>query len=334
MEHSLGVTTFITWNPPMKSMEVGGIKLSAGNGVVLTTQTTNSSGRSFWPTIKAEYESLAPGELTKWVLFHAFVTDNPWTLPLYMGTIYGVVVSMDERGGSEVDYDDFLNLAYRTEGITQRMSYSELFDRFSSVTEKQTGMIKNLLLKLTPGTQWSHGEMANYSYWRIVIDFSIVDAIIGQQPFCNETHECSLCHKTNLQHYPISAKEWTESRILEIVGDEEKASQYMKVVWTVRQNIRHKTAHASAYPHERPYSELQHGDNEFDVDTIVATFENDAHALTGLENSMHEVTRILLLNDVLQTKIFPDLRPYLIRSGGMSWDEFVKLTEKKTEKEE
>lgn len=52
METELGVHTFLAWNPPLKSVEVGGIKLSAGKGVVLTTKTTSSSGRSFWPTIK------------------------------------------------------------------------------------------------------------------------------------------------------------------------------------------------------------------------------------------------------------------------------------------
>jgi hypothetical protein len=136
-----------------------------------------------------------------------------------------------------------------------------------------------------------------------------------------------------LQHYPVGAKEWTESQLQEIVGNKEKASQYMKLIWTVRQNIRHKTAHASAYPHERPYSELRHGDNEFDVDTIVTTFENDTHALTGLGNSMHEVTRILLLNNVFKTNIFPDLRPYLIRSGGMSLEELMELIGKKSDQD-
>ena len=329
MDTKLGVTAFITWHPPKQEVVVGGIKLSTGNGVVLETKTTNSSGQSFWPTVSLEYENLAQGELSQWVLFHAFIIGDPWTLPSYMGTIHGVVAPMGKSFGGEKDYNDILNTAYRTKDITQKMSYGELYKRFNSLSEQQSGMVKNLLLDMKPGQQWSHSEMADYSYWRMAIDYSIVDAIIGQQPFCDEVHQCSICKKTKLQHYPITAKKWSEGRLLEIVGDAEKAEQYMKIIWTVRQNIRHKTAHESAYPYERPASELQPGDNEFDIDTVVNNFKTDSHALTALENNMHEVTRILLLDNVLQTKIFPDIRPYMIRSGGMSWEEFVKLVDRK-----
>lgn len=329
MENSLGAKSFITWHPPIEAVTVGNIKVSAGHGVTIKTKTTNSSGQSYRATVSLEYDSLVQDELSVWVLFHAFVIGDPWTLPSYMGTIQGVVEPMDKPFGDEKDYADFLNTAYRTEGITQKMSYQELYQKFVGLSEQQSGMIKNLLLDLKPGSGWSHSEMADYSYWRMVIDYSIVDAIIGQQPFCDEVHECATCKKTQLQHYPIAARKWSEDRLLKIIGDAEKAEQYMKIIWTVRQNIRHKTAHESAYPYERPSSQLEHGDNEFDIDTVVNSFRTDNHALTALENNMHEVTRILLMDNVLQTKIFPDIRPYMIRSGGMSWDEFVKLVEQK-----
>lgn len=329
MENRLGTTCFITWHPPKEDVTVGNIKLSDGNGVKITTKTTNSSGHSFRSTISLEYKNLTPGELDLWVLFHAFILGDPWVLPSYMGTIHGVVEPLDKPFGSERDYSDFLNTAYRTEGIAQKMSYEELYERFIGLSEQQSGMAKNWLLDLKPGDGWSHGEMADYSYWRMVIDFSIVEAIMGRQPFCEETHECSKCHKTNIQHNPEDARVWANNRLLEIIGDTEKADQYMKVIWTVRQNIRHKTAHESDYPHQRPSSPLQQGDNEFDIDTVVNNFKTDNHALTALENNMHEVTRILLLDDILKTKVFPDIRPYMIRSGGMSYEQFMKLVEQK-----
>lgn len=329
MENKLGVTTFITWHPPKNDVTVGNIKLSNGNGVKITTKTTNSSGYSQRSTISLEYKTLAKGELDMWVLFHAFILGDPWVLPSYMGTIHGDVEWLDKPFGSERDYDDFLNTSYRTEGITQKMSYQELYKKFVGLSEQQSGMVKNWLLDLKPGDGWSHGEMADYSYWRMVIDFSIVEAIMGRQPFCEETHVCSKCHKTRILHNPEDAKVWAKNRLLEIVCDAEKTEQYMKVIWTVRQNIRHKTAHESDYPHQRPSSPLQHGDNEFDIDTIVDTFKTDTHALTALETNMHEITRILLLDNILQTTIFPDIRPYMIRSGGMSYEEFMKLVEQK-----
>lgn len=251
-----------------------------------------------------------------------------------MGTIEGVITHTGNPSDSQKDYGDFLNTAYRTVGITQKKSYNDLYDKFVQINEKQIGMVKNLHLDLKPGSQWSHPEMADYSYWRMVIDFSIVEAIMGRQPFCEEVHECSKCHKTRIQHNPIDAKAWAQGRLLEIIGDVEKTDQYMKIIWTVRQNIRHKTAHESDYPHERPSSSLQHGDNEFDIDTVVNSFKIDNHALTALEQNMHEVTRILLLDDVLQTKIFPDIRPYMIRSGGMSWEELMRIIKSQEENTE
>ena len=311
MESKLGVTTFVTWHPPKEDVTVGNIKLSNGNGVKISTKTTTSSGHSFRSTVSLEYENLAQGELDLWVLFHAFILGDPWVLPSYMGTIYGVVESLDKPFGSERDYNDFLNTAYRAEGIKQKMSYQELHQKFIGLSERQSGMAKNWLLDLKPGDGWSHPEMADYSYWRMVIDYSIVDAIIGRHP------------------RRVLAKEWLKGRLLEIIADAEKAEQYMKIIWTVRENIRHETAHESAYPYERPASELQPGDNQFDVNMVVNSFKTDSHALTALENNMHEVTRILLLDDILQTKVFPDIRPYMIRSGGMTWEQLMKIMEQK-----
>ncbi|GIK84419.1 MAG: hypothetical protein BroJett025_10410 [Patescibacteria group bacterium] len=325
MENILGANSFITWHPPKKVVTVGNIKVSAGNGAIINTKTTNSSGQSLWPTVSLEYENLPQGQLSLWVLFHAFIIGDPWTLPSYMGTIDGIVEYMGKPFGSERDYSDILNTVYRTEGIREKMSYEQLYSRFILLSEQQSGMVKNLLLDLKPGQQWSHSEMADYSYWRMVIDFSIVEAIVGRQPFCEGIHDCSKCNRTGILHNPLSAQEWTKGRLLEIIGDEEKIDQYMKIIWTVRQNIRHKTAHESDYPHQRPESRLQPGDNQFDVETVINSFKTDAHALTALEQNMHEVTRILLLNNVLQTKVFPDIRPYMVRSGGMSWEEFSKL---------
>jgi len=330
MKNILGVNSFITWHPPKSDVTVGNIKVSAGKGVLISTKTTNSSGHSSWPTVILKYEKLSLEELSLWVLFHAFITGDPWTLPSYMGTIQGVVEYMDKPYGSEKDYEDFLNAAYRTENIKEKISYCDLYNRFTLLSEQQSGMVKNLLLDLKPGSQWSHAEMADYSYWRMVIDFSIVEAIVGQQKPCTgEKHECIMCGKTEIQHYPVGAKEWIEVRLLEIIGDSERVKQYLAIIWTVRENIRHKTVHESVYPYQRPSSQLQPGDNQFEVGTIINNFKTDAHALTALEHNMHEVTRILLLDNVLQTKIFPDIRPYKIRSGGMSWEEFMKIMEPK-----
>lgn len=330
MQNKLGVTTFITWHPPKNDVTVGNIKLSNGNGVRISTKATNSSGYSQRSTVNVEYETLAQGELDKWVLFHAFILGDPWVLPSYMDTIHGIVEPLDKPFGSERDYDDFLNTAYRTEGITQKVSYHELYQKFVELSEQQSGMVKNWLLDLKPGDGWSHGEMADYSYWRMVIDFSIVEAVIGRQPFCEEAHECTKCGKTDIRHNPVNTKDWMQDRLTDITGDSAKAEQYMKIIWTVRQNIRHKTAHESDYPHQRPSSLLQQGDNEFDIDTVVNTFKTDAHALTALETNMHEVARILLLDNILQTKIFPDLSPYMVRTGGMTWEQLMKIVEQKS----
>lgn len=329
MEGKLGVTTFVTWHPPKKEVTVGNIKLSNGNGVRIVTKTTSSSGYSQRSTVSIEYETLAQGELDMWVLFHAFILGDPWVLPSYMRTIHGIVEPLDKPFGSERDYDDFLNTVYRTEGITQKMSYQELHNKFIGLSEQQSGMVKNWLLDLKPGDGWSHGEMADYSYWRMVIDYSIVEAVIGQQDFCEEVHKCTKCRKSGIQHYPLSAKEWIQDRLIQLTGDLEKTEQYMKIIWTVRQSIRHKTAHESDYPHQRPSSPLQQGDNEFDIDKVVNTFKTDTHALSALESNMHEITRILLLDNILQTKVYPDIRPYMIHSGGMSWEQLMKILDQK-----
>lgn len=329
LTRELGNTIFLTWNPPVKPVKVGNITVTEFNGLRVTNTSNTHNGYANYPTMKIEYEQLDEGELSNWVLFHTFITDNPWTIPSYMQTMEGAVNFYDSPMGQTRDYSDFINIAYRTERekvkLTEKISYEELFERFRPITKKQVGMVKNLLLKLTPGQHWAHGEMADYSYWRMVIDYSIVDAIIGQQPFCENTTDCAVCHDEKLKHYPKPAKEFAYARMLEIIDDADKAEQYMKVIWTVRQSIRHKTTHGSAYPYERGYSELQNGDNEFDIDTVLKTFEKDTHALAALEDNMHQVTRILLLDDVLKTKVFPDIKSYMVRLGGMNWADFEKL---------
>ena len=302
--------------------------MSAGNGVTISSKTTNSSSEAYLPTVSLTYDDLGQNDLSQWVLFHAFITGDKWTIPSYMGTIYGVVKLMKVPRGMEQDYDNFLGTVYGTTDKMPRISYMELYDRFIKLDEHQSGMVRNLLLELRPGPQWVHSEMADYSYWRMIIDFSIFESIIGLQPPCTETHKCSTCLKSAIPHKPQSSREWIRTRLRTIVGNEKIADEYLRIAWTVRENIRHKTVHESDYPHLRSFSELQNGDNEFDIDTVINNFKSDTYALNALVDYMHGVTRILLLNNVLHIGVFPDIRPYMIHSGGMSWDDFVKLTEK------
>jgi hypothetical protein len=314
MSSQLGTNIFLTLYPPKGTVTAGKFKISAGNEAILSRKTTNSNGQAFCPTINLDYEGLSQDELSLWVLFHSFITNDNRPLKTYMQTLDGVVTFKDTPFGRDRDYDDFLGTVYFPRNIKVKKSYSELYDAFNKIDEHQLGMVKNLLLELTPGSQYSHSELANYSYWKMVIYFSIVEGILGRQPFCDEKHKCSKCGK-EAQHYPVSALEWTKGKLFEIIGETEKAEQYIKIIWGVRQKIRHDTAHSSAYPTPQ-YVPLKNGDNLYDVNMAIKGFKTDTHALEALVSNMKDVTRILLLNNTLHTGVFPDIEPYIVRSMG------------------
>lgn len=298
---------FLSMYPPQSPVKFGSFCLSEGNA----GRVTSISGYERRPTITLQYNEVTQAELDKWVLFHSLLVNDTYALKTYMNTLNGQLSFEDSPFGMTRDYNDILDTVYVTSVESLCMSYAELYTRFQSADDHQFDMIKNYLIEIAPGHSWSHGELVNYSYWKLVISFSIIEGVLGQSAHCSRQSKCDVCGRQML-HYPMGSKDWIKSRLVEIVGQEAKAEHYLELIWAVRQGVRHVTAHTSAHP-TAEFVIPAIGDTIYDTAMAVGGFRSDNEALEALVYKTRDVARILLLNHVFQTGVFPDIKEFTVR---------------------
>lgn len=307
MNKYLTVQNFLSFSPPKDSIEFGNFRLTTGMG----GRVVKTSGYERRPTVVLEQNGATQDEISNWVLFHSFLLNEPMTLKTYMNTLNGELKLEKTPFGNEKDYTDIADAVYFPAKTGVHLEYCKLYDAFQKANTHQMDMVKNYLIEITPGQSYSYGDLVNYSYWKLVIYFSIIEGLLEQQEYCPEVHNCTACGK-KAEHYPVDARAWMRSKLFKVIGSDERTDEYLDLIWAVRQRVRHKTAHASAHPTAR-YMPVEVGETHYDTSKAVKGFESDNHALEALVYKMKDVARVLLLDDILDTDVFPDIKTFSVR---------------------
>lgn len=296
------------WTPKDK------ITLHDGLLVEAHKRSTYSFGNSHYNFDSVVVENYKDDNiLENWVLFHSFIFDFNHLIRYYQLVGTGYVSSKEnvEPLGYFIDYDHILPHVYfygneKYIGSADA-SYAELYKVFLEISLEGIDLLKNYFQDFSSFGVRTH--FIDSTYWQIVVYYSIIEKIIGKQKFCSEKHVCSICNKSDINHYPISTNDWVKHRFQEIVSDTEIANEYIILYKTVGELIRHKTVHEALIPSaELPVSiigEIQ----VYDVRRSLQEFSSDKHALASLEWSLKELSRYMLLNRLFDLKIFPALKP-------------------------
>lgn len=286
-------------NIPQISENVGKLKLSAGKRVKITYK----GEERYHNTIIADCHSISDAELIEWVLFHSFTMASSITLEDYQGNIVGETKPVDEQLVNLIDYQDIAEHVYFLHKPNIKISYQELFEKFTKADNKTRDMVKNMMINIMPWRSNFLTSVLNNSYWQLVIYYSVVEGILGRQDFCAEKFECPECHRIG-QHYPVDGQEWMLQRLEDITGSAEAAEQYLGYIWPVWQKIRNPTAHKSKHPTAK-YVEPDVGHTIYDLKRSLGDYDKDTAALDALVHGLHDVARYLLLDKLYGIKVFP-----------------------------
>ncbi|OGD97616.1 hypothetical protein A3A49_01695 [Candidatus Curtissbacteria bacterium RIFCSPLOWO2_01_FULL_38_11b] len=301
---------FLTNFSPKQTQKLGDLIIKADKRVSIKSKGNRMWHDSLIVTSKFEDRKL----LNNWVIFHTFTLASGYTLSWYEEEDYSPseLIVEDANDNYLEDYGDIARLMYFPSNEKyKKLDYSKLYSQFLLLDRNTLDIVKNSLNSFTGGTFNPEKKITDATYWQIMVSFSVIEAVIGRQPYCSNNLNCEVCNRTGLPHSPQSSYDWIAARINELVSNVKVATDYTSVIVSVWKHIRNDTVHNSAFP-SAVFEFPQKADKiVYDVKRSIGDYDKDATALMSLNHLTHDVARYLLLDKVFHTEIFPSLRPLI-----------------------
>ncbi|MFA5871572.1 MAG: hypothetical protein WC858_02510 [Parcubacteria group bacterium] len=252
--------------------------------------------------------------LKNWIIFHTFVLNSHYTLSEFEKNGTGNLEFIKEKLICAIDYDDVLPYVYffqKNSAEKTVKSYQKLYATFLELKTDEIELVINYLTRLNKGTTYPNKLITDTSYWQLMIYYSIIDKLIGTQPFCDKLFYCDGCKRAGLQHHSVSPSDWRNHRLTELIpGNPDAQNAYGEIIETVNKRIRHKTVHESLIPTAKNHIETVPGETIiYDLDKTKKNYKHDPVALLSLVIQMEDVARYLLLNHLFKLNIFPIPKP-------------------------
>lgn len=269
----------------------------------------NDHGTTFTDTVIIGNYNERYDKLKNWIIFHSFIFDSHFTLSEFEKSKTGKLEFVDEKLANIIDYNNILPYVYffqKNSAKTLEKSYKELYDIFLKQSPENINLVINFLTRLNEDSFHPSRSITDTSYWQLMIYYSIIDKIIGEQKFC-KSPDCNKCKRTDITHYPLSADKWLKQRLCELVPNSPNAQEaYEEIIKAVKEHIRNKTVHHSIIPTAKNYPKSAHGQVVvYDLKKSIGDYKHDHHALTSLVHLLKDVTKYLLLERIFELKIFP-----------------------------
>ncbi|MFL5662813.1 MAG: hypothetical protein ACJ8BW_15895 [Ktedonobacteraceae bacterium] len=273
------------------------------------------------------------GKLRQWVLFHSFILHFPHLCYfLEDGRLqrHKPVKRKPKKDAKDVIDDNIGDKVYFLHPNSPAISYKALFEQYQSFTMEQMSLLRSYLLPLNrhqAGMIYSLFDESR-TYWQIAVYASVLEAIIGHASNCpGSVATCPVCNKQLQPHRQSSEKAWRESYLTSLIPDQIIRNEYLDVINTAYNEIRHPTAHAGVMPVPE-YLLPEIGTTEtYDIKRTIGEFPANWSALYSLLMSVEFVTRYLLLDKLFRLNTFPKLLPLNVtRIGGIQPSGHINFT--------
>jgi len=251
-----------------------------------------------------------------WLLFHSFIFGEGeiFTALKHFHHDYEFedIRPIDEKNRSSIDYEDILDDVYSVDssGAIEEKSYSDLYDKYLKMSDKEKILIKNLIILVLDDEvigQTPQRKIIDDSYWRIVAGYSVIETLIGDQPAtCHagiESGICPVCCKP-VSHKPLPDNKWIESQLTSFVGNKNRAKEYSDLVVQIKKNLRNPTAHGKSHP-KASSSPFKPGHFTYSLEESINLLEQDSSAVESLKVQIFSLGKILILNRFFNLNIFP-----------------------------
>jgi hypothetical protein len=322
------------WSPTTPVKLPGGITLKPANRVQFHNYP-GSGVTTYFDTLYfiSQTQSVEDHieKLKKWALFHTLILDGHICDFIESGRLQrhgqkDKIGNIRKNGAANayvIDFNAIARQVYWLHKPTTTINYSTLYEQFEAFNEERLSLIRTYLLPIEPRTS-TYRQYSLFSesrtYWQIAVYASVLEAIIGHASNCSGSDiTCPVCNKRLPAHREDSEKEWRKSYFSQLITDQVIRDEYIEVINTAYNEIRHPTAHAGVMPVPQ-YLQLQAGTTEvYDMSRAIEQFSMDRAALFSLELSVKDITRYLLLHKLFQLNTFPRLIPLKVtRIGGGS----------------
>lgn len=293
-----------TYNAPLKKIVLtGSIKIKSNKKVKISKQKGSTQ---YFDSIIVQYDN--EEEFKNWLIFHSFIFDDLHSIDQFENN--AEITELKEKCSGEIEYSNIKKRIYFPEDKDvdkEEISYDNLYAKFLKIEKCDRDLLINYLLNFSGGLSTQIDPIRDYSYWQIFDYYSIYESIIGEQPSDCEGFSCPKCKKELPGHRSLTEMEWNKKRLSEIIKEPDLVSEYLKIVQTVRDNIRHKTAHSGLHPTAK-YIAQSEAVVKYDADRSRESFKDDATALLALKLNMKDVVRFLLLDKLFGLGLFPYMR--------------------------
>lgn len=298
-----------TQNAPQEKCIIGDIKISEKNRVKIET---DGMGIFYYDSMEIETPEDNWDLLNEWITFHTFIFNDSTSLNWYEGNDFNSNKLINEGTCSYlVDYSDISKKIDFPNTYSSPLNYKDLYNIYISQTEENKSLVKNYFNSFgVQQVKSLNRNIRNDEFWKILVLFSIIESIIGKPPECKEELVCSIHGKIN--HNNSNQLDWIKQRLSEIISDADRVDEYLKVIWDIRQKIRHKTVHEGLMPQSvyEPERDGENGDEVvYDWTKTSSEWNKNSIALFSLKNQISHIARYLLLNKIFGLKIFPQIKP-------------------------
>lgn len=277
----------------------GRVKVQSEFGYVCHDSVAVESSKENWPL------------LNEWAAFHAFIFDDSNFLDWYESADRGPDTLLPEATPPQtVDYEDISWQVYFPSQYPDPLQYKVLHKDFAKANADRHLVLNYFNSFQTRKSFWAERRITDNTFWRIVALFSVIETIAGNVPKHSDTLRCSKTAKEiPLPHNDMSPKEWFKQSLSKAISNEPTLNEYLDLIVTVRDKIRHELVHASSTPDARHVSQVGGGTIVYDWPMTKAEWGSDATALLSLEIGIRKIARYLLLNRIFGLSLFPLIQP-------------------------
>lgn len=311
--------TSIAPKEPVK-LDIGTISKERRVGLASNNGTTYYDSLSL-STDEKQSESFF-SDLRNWILFHSFTVNSLITLIRYQQEPFSKGdISIEGECADLHNYSDVSLYMYMARVVSEKgiFDYEELYKKYLRIDSLEKSIVKNYLTisELSNGTSTAKRQITDVSYWKIVGYYSIIEKLLGRQPYCIENHVCKYCHRKNIQHYQTTYSDWINSKMSELIENSATAKQYTDAIVSIYKAIRNPTAHESAFPSAEHIPQEPGTSMIYDLETSKKEFLENKTALLSLMVLTQEISRYLLLHRIYRIRNFPPLKPLVSTAVSM-----------------
>lgn len=260
--------------------------------------------------------------VNSWSYFHSMLSDS--VLPLYSVHSKGLPsesFSFDEfdmQANSGIvpreilfNPDDVMPAVFLDNEDSPVVNYTSLYKAFTLKEEVYHNSVKTYYLAKDINFH-KRLRSIDTSYWQVVMYISCLEYLLPPPIYCKG--KCIECDK-GIKHITNDVNsEWDELVFNQIL-DKKTRKSYRLILDVARWKIRNDTVHNGIMPKtQHSPGTMSDGITIFTTEKAIKGYLSDRYSLETLTDQLDQICRNILINELIEEHVYPELRGLEIHS--------------------